>query len=256
MAQATKQTCPTKLRPPKPKMSAEDFGIESLAAYLHLAPQQVARLADRGKLPGRKVGAQWRFAQADIHHWLEQRIGLSDDDELVEMEGVLQRSAPADEPEQISLVAMLPAEAIAFPLAARTRNSVFTSMVELAARTGWLWDPEKMLEAIRLREDMYPTALENGVALLHPRRPLANILAQAFLALGVTPGGLPFGGNRGALTDVFFLICSVEDRGHLRTLARLSRVIASAGFLDALRQAPDAEAARQLIAATEGRLAE
>ena len=36
-------------------MSADDFDIDSLAAYLHLTPQQVARLADRGKLPGRKV---------------------------------------------------------------------------------------------------------------------------------------------------------------------------------------------------------
>lgn len=236
-------------------MSSEYFVIESLAAYLHLTPQQVARLADRGKLPGRKVGGQWRFSRADIHHWLEQRIGLSDEEELVEMEGVLLRSAQAEQPDELSLAKMLPLEAIGIPLTARTRSSVFTSMVELAAATGWLWDPEKMLEAIRQREDLYPTALENGVALLHPRRPMANILAQAFLVLGVAPAGLPFGGNRGALTDVFFLICSVEDRGHLRTLARLSRVIASAGFLEALRAAPDAEAASQLIAETEARLA-
>ena len=37
------------------------------------------------------------------------------------------------------------------------------------------------------------------------------------------------------LTDVFFLICSVEDRGHLQVLARLSRVLGWPGFLDALR---------------------
>ena len=77
-------------------MSANDFDIHALARYLHLAPQQVAKLADRGKLPGRKVGGQWRFAKADIHHWLERRIGLSDEGELLEVEDVLQRSAPAD----------------------------------------------------------------------------------------------------------------------------------------------------------------
>jgi len=31
---------------------------------------------------------------------------------------------------------------------------------------------------------MYPTTLDNGVALLHPRRPMSGILGQAFLALG------------------------------------------------------------------------
>ena len=59
-------------------------------------------------------------------------------------------------------------------------------MVEQAARTGWLWDVAKMAEAVRAREDLLPTALENGVALLHPRRPLANIIDRPFLALGRT----------------------------------------------------------------------
>ena len=235
-------------------MSSEDFGIDSLAAYLHLSPLQVTRLADRGKIPGRKVGGQWRFSQADVHHWLEERIGLSDEDELVAMENVLQRSAGPGAAEEISIADMLPIEAIAVPLRARTRNSVFAAMVDLASSTGWLWDAEKMVEAVRSREDMYPTTLENGVALLHPRRPMANILGQAFLALGVTPTGIPFGSERGILTDVFFLICSVDDRGHLRTLARLSRVITSPGLLAAIRQAPDAHAVRQLIVEAEASL--
>jgi PTS system nitrogen regulatory IIA component len=235
-------------------MSTEDFDLPSLATYLHLTPQQVTRLADRGKIPGRKVGGQWRFAPADIHHWLEARIGLSDDEELLHMENVLQRSAPADQQEEIRIASMLPVEAVALPLAARTRQAVFTAMSDLAARTGWLWDPEKMAEAVRAREDMQPTALDNGVALLHPRRPMPNILGRAFLALGVTPNGIPFGSERGVLTDVFFLICSVDDRGHLRTLARLSRILGAAGFLEGLRQAPDPVAAQQWVAEVETRL--
>jgi PTS system nitrogen regulatory IIA component len=231
----------------------EDFDLDSLAVYLHLTPPQVARLADRGKLPGRKVGGQWRFSQAEIHHWLENRIGLSDEEELVEMESVLQRSAPADEQADISISERLPLEAIAVPLPARTRDSVIRSMVELAARTGLLWDPQKMAEAVRSREEMHPTALEGGVALLHPRRPMAAILGEPFLALAVTTSGIPFGTGM-PLTDVFFLICSVEDRGHLRILARLSRLLALPGFLDSLRAASDASAARQLIIQAEENL--
>jgi PTS system nitrogen regulatory IIA component len=128
-------------------------------------------------------------------------------------------------------------------------------MVELAARTGWLWDPSKMAEAVGAREDMHPTALESGVALLHPRRPMPSILGQAFLALGRTEGGIPFGGSRGVLTDVFFLVCSIDDRGHLQTLARLSRIIASPGFLSRLREAPDSRAALEAIEAFEQALA-
>jgi len=235
-------------------MASEDFDIDSLAAYLHLTPQQVARLADREKLPGRKVAGQWRFSRAEVHHWLEERIGLSDKNDLVDVEDVLQRSAGGRSQEEVLISELLPREAVAVPLRARTRSSVFSAMVELAAGTGWLWDPEKMAEAVRAREDMYPTALDNGVALLHPRRPMSSILERAFLALGLTSTGIPFGGGRGGLTDVFFLICSVDDRGHLRTLARLSRVIGSPGFLGELREAPDAAAVHRLVEQTEAKL--
>jgi PTS system nitrogen regulatory IIA component len=239
-------------------MPEDDFAIESLAAYLHLDPAQVVKLVERGKLPGRKVAGQWRFAQAEIHHWLEERIGLSGDEELLRMEGVFEKAA-RDAGEgageaAISLDEVLPLEAIAVPLAARTRGSVITSMVEVAARTGWLWDTAKMAEAVRAREDLMPTALDNGVALLHPRRPLAGILAQPFVAFGRTDSGIPFGGPRGGLTDLFFLILSVDDRGHLRVLARLSRLLADSAVVAALRSAPDAAAARLALAEREDRL--
>ncbi len=230
-----------------------DFDINSLARYLHLTPQQVAKLAERGKLPGRRVAGEWRFAKPDIHHWFENRIGLSDEEQLLEVEAVLQRSAPFEAEQEVCIADLLPVEAVAVPLCARTRNSVIDSMVELASQTGWLWDVKEMAEAVKAREDMHSTALENGVALLHPRRPMSKILGQPFLALGCTGGGIPFG-ESGTLSDVFFLICSMEDRGHLRVLARLSRILAAPGFLDALRQAADAREARQVIADTEAKL--
>ncbi len=231
-------------------MPHHDFDTASLAAYLHLTPQQVERLAERGKLPGRKIAGQWRFARPDIHHWFEDRIGLSDEDELVEVEDVLDRNAPSSQSEEVSLAELLPPEAVAVPLSARTKNSVINAMVELAAATGRLWDPQAMAEAVKKREELHPTTLGNGVALLHPRRPMPKILAEPTLALGCTTTGIPFGAGA-PLTDVFFLICSTEDRGHLRVLARLSRVLTAPGFLNALHQASDAAAARRLILETE-----
>ena len=234
-------------------MVHSDFDIDGLAAYLHLTPPQVARLADRDKIPGRKVAGQWRFSQAEIHHWLEKRIGLSDEDGLLKVEGVLNRSAGAETQEEVCIAELLPIEAVAVPLLARTRNSVITKMINLAAGTGWLWDPPKMAEAVRTREDMQSTALENGVALMHPRRPMPRILERPLLALGRTGTDIPFGAGA-PMTDLFFLVCSIDDRGHLRTLARLSRVLAAPGFLAALRNVADAEAARRLIIETENAL--
>jgi nitrogen PTS system EIIA component len=230
-----------------------DFEVETLARYLHLTPQQIVKLAERGSLPGRKVGGEWKFAKPDIHHWFEHRIGLSDEEGLLQVEHVLQKSLPEEDQEHVRIAELLPVEAIAIPLHARTRNSVIESMCELAANTGLLWDPKEMAEAVRQREDMHPTALENGVALMHPRRPMAKILAQPLLALGCTVTGIPFGGTS-SLTDVFFLICSTDDRVHLRVLARLSRLLTAPGFLNGLHQATDAAAVHRMIVEMEEKL--
>ena len=151
---------------------ADDFDLAALADYLHLDLAKVTRLAERGKLPGRRVGGDWRFSQAEIHHWLEERIGDSNAGELLRLEAALERAA-GNTATAFTITDLLPPEAIAVPLAARTRASVMSSMVDLAAGTGWLWDPEKMAAAVRQREELHPTTVDGGVALLHPRRPLA-----------------------------------------------------------------------------------
>ena len=231
----------------------EDFTVESLASYLHLLPAQIAKLADRGDLPGRKVSGQWKFSQAEIHHWMEHRMGLLEDHELAQVEGVLERATIEETPPP-GIAQMLSTEAVAIPLAARTRSRVLDAMTNLAASTGLLWDPARMSEALRAREEMQPTALDNGVALLHPRRPIPSILSESFLAFGRTPTGIPFGNNRGILTDIFWLICSTNDRQHLRTLARISRLIGDNHFLEALRIAENAETVQRLIEDKEANL--
>jgi nitrogen PTS system EIIA component len=233
-------------------MAQDDFDIDRLAAYLHMMPNALLKLAERGKLPGRRVGGEWRFSTAEIHHWLEDRIGLSDEEGLVQMEGALDRASSTGE-EAISIAGLLHEDAIAIPLDARTKNSVIEQMTDLAARTGLLWDAQKMADAVRAREEMHTTALDNGVALLHPRRPMPSILAEAVLALGVAGRGIPFGSS-GSLTDVFFLICSTSDHEHLRILARLSRVINDQHVLSALREAGSAAEVLRVIQGREAAL--
>ncbi|MDP6446154.1 MAG: PTS sugar transporter subunit IIA, partial [Pirellulaceae bacterium] len=97
----------------------------------------------------------------------------------------------------------------------------------------------------------HPTAMENGVALLHPRRPQTSILADPFVSFGRTFQGIPFGDAKGSLTDCFFLICSVDDAGHLKLLARLSRLITLPNFLPRLRDAQTPGEIHDLIRGAE-----
>lgn len=227
-------------------MAAKDLNVDELAAYLHLTPPQVRRLADRDQLPGRRVGGDWRFSEAEVHSWLEDRIGASDLDELTQVQKVVDRWSDSGS-ENIELSRLLKIEAIEIPLAARTRGSVVRRICKLAEGTGLLWDGTKMAEAVTAREELHPTALDSGVALLHPRRPQTSILAEPLLALGLSSQPLPFGNQSGHLTDVFFLICSTDDRVHLQVLAKLSRLLSGTDFLAALRESSNAKDAYALV---------
>ncbi len=228
-------------------MASSDLDVDQLAAYLHLTPQQVTKLADRGQLPGRKIAGQWKFSEAEVHVWLEQRIGASGDAvELAQVQRVVDRWSESHS-DFIRLSELLPMSAIEVPLKARTRSSVIRRVVWLAEQTGLLWDAPRMVEAVQAREALHPTALDNGVALLHPRRPQTSILAEPLLSLGISSQPLPFG-NESHLTDVFFLICSTDDKVHLQVLAKLSRLMSGTQFLSELRQVSTSKDAHALLA--------
>jgi PTS system nitrogen regulatory IIA component len=228
----------------------ETLDIEQLAAYLRRDVREVGKLANRGHLPGRKVGGQWRFARAEINHWLESQLPGYTDKELADLE-----TGPGDGGEPL-LAGLLSEATVAVPLPAATRASVLRELVNLAEQSWQVYDPEAVLEAIRQREEMGSTAQPSGVALPHPHRPLRNALGESVVAFGRTAGGIPFGAARGELTDLFFLVCCRDERTHLRVLARLARLFLRPGFLDGLRAAGSAGEAYDLIRAAEQALLE
>jgi PTS system nitrogen regulatory IIA component len=223
--------------------------MEQLAAYLQRDLREVGKLANRGHLPGHKVGGQWRFARAEINHWIETQMSTLSEKELTNLETSGLRGD--DEP----LLANLLSEAsIAVPLAASTRASVLKELVMLAEQTWQVYDPEAILDAIRQREEMASTALPSGVAIPHPRRPLPAALGESVVAYAHTASGIPFGAPQGGLTDQFFLVCCRDDRTHLRVLARLTRLFLRPGFLEELRAAETPSEAWEKIASAEQQL--
>jgi PTS system nitrogen regulatory IIA component len=229
-------------------MGNETLDLAELASLLRRDQRELSKLASRGQLPGRKVGGDWRFARSDIQQWLEAEMPGFDEEQLKRLE-----TAPTEVAEPL-LTSLLAPACVEVPLQARTPSSVLRELVRLAEQSWQVYDPEAVLEAVKAREEMASTAQENGVAFLHPHRPLPKALGESVVAFGRTAGGIPFGGPRSRLTDLFFLDCCRDDRTHLRVLARLSRLILRPGFLDELRAAETSAEALRIIREAEAAL--
>jgi PTS system nitrogen regulatory IIA component len=231
-------------------MSNEPMTLEQLATYLHRDVREVTKLADRGHLPGQKVGGEWRFTPVEINHWLETQMHGYTEQQLTALEQGPGRGGDGEP----LLATLLSESTIAVPLPATTKASVIRELVRLAEGSWQVYDAGALLTAVKQREDMASTALESGVAIPHPHRPLpSTVLGASLIAFGRTATDIPFG-PRGAVCDLFFLVCCTDQATHLRVLARISRLMLRPGFIDELRAAQTPAETYHLIDSAEREL--
>lgn len=225
--------------------------LDQLARHIGMDAREVRRLADRGSIPGHHVGGHWRFNGAQMLDWLQAHLhGLSAGD-LQNLE-----HAMTDPGADAAVVTpLLAAEAIDPNLPARSANSVLRELTRLAERTERVYDAPAIVAALEEREAQQSTALAGGIAFPHPRRPLPHATAEPLVCVARVPAGVPFSAPDGKVTDLFVLVISHDDRGHLRTLARLSRMF-SGGLAADLRDCENAENMLNAMTAAEGPLSE
>jgi PTS system nitrogen regulatory IIA component len=226
-------------------MHSETMDLQTAAEFLSRDAREVARLASRGYLPARRVGDSWRFSRTEVTQWVEKQMHAFTEQELAGLEGKTQTAG------DLLLAQYLAPDCVVVPLQARTKQSALKELMEAAERSWQVYDPQTLIQALLQREELGSTALENGVALPHPHRPLPEAVGDTVIAYGRSLGGLPFGAQRGVLTDVFFLVLAHDARTHLQVLARLSRILMRPGFLEELRHQETPEATYQFLLAAE-----
>ncbi|MCS7045820.1 MAG: PTS sugar transporter subunit IIA [Gemmataceae bacterium] len=233
-------------------MDQEVMDLEQLARYLRRDAREISKLANRARLPGRKVGDTWRFATADVQYWIETQLSGYTDEELSALEiGVNRGGSHA----ALLVTPLLSESAMAVPLAATTKASVLRELVSVAEKSWQVYDPAALLEAMQQREELGSTALDSGVALPHPRRPLpASAQGESFVVYARTSCGIPFGAPGGGLTDLFFLVCCRDRASQLRVSARLARLLLRPNFLEQLRAADTVHDSLQIISQAEREL--
>ena len=231
-----------------PQESHEPYTLEELARQLGRDRREIEKLVERGRIPGRKVAGEWLFHPTEITQWLETELRAFTDRELQMVEESHRSEAVNAE---VPVTSLLHPETCEVPLEARTKRSVLESLVEVAGRTWQVWEPARILSAVREREELMSTAWDNGVAIPHARNPLPEALGESILAFGRTFAGIPFGAPRGQLTDLFFLVLSRDSRTHLHVLARLGRLLQLSGFVESLRRTESSNEAYHLICAAD-----
>ncbi len=49
------------------------FTVKEVAVYLGVSEPTIYRLSQKGKIPGQRVGGQWRYLKEEIDRWMKER---------------------------------------------------------------------------------------------------------------------------------------------------------------------------------------
>ncbi len=119
-----------------------------------------------------------------------------------------------------------------------TREGVIKEMVDHLQKSGRIEDSEELVNILLDREMLGSTGIGHGVAIPHGRlRGLKEIL----LVFGRSPEGIDFDAHDGDPVNLFFLLVAPEDSAglHLKTLARISRIVKNPECRNALLKSED-----------------
>lgn len=130
---------------------------------------------------------------------------------------------------------LLDSELIIEELTATDKAGVVREFAQLLARAGKVRDAGVLERDILERESQGSTGIGDGIAIPHARSCEVPDMVVAFAR---STAGIDFQSLDGRPAHLFFLLVTPEDRpgDHLKTLARISRVMRGAGVRNELRR--------------------
>ena len=102
----------------------------------------------------------------------------------------------------IALADLLREKQVILQLRSRKPANALREIVRLLAENGKIDQPDKFLEQVIAREQVHPSAVEQGVVFPHARTDLVD---QIILGIGRSRAGIPFGEDR-VRAHLIFLI--------------------------------------------------
>jgi len=221
--------------------------IKQLATYLNVNERTVLKLVQEGLLPGVKVGNQWRFRRAMIDTWLDdQMLGITP--------RYVESPNPTEPRRLLTLASCFEANHVLPELAARNKLSVVVELSAHAEQLGLVREATWFVGALVQRENVMPSAVENGLAFMHTLRRNPQQVTRPFMILGRSKQGVDFDALDGKSTHLFFVLGLKYDELRLPWLSKLVQMLAQPEVVPALLAAEDGPQIYQRLAEAERRL--
>ncbi len=224
--------------------------LNAAAAALGMEPSRLRSLAVQGEIPSESRRDTFYFFQEDLELGYARHV----------IEGDVQKATPQRAPGvheegSVMLSEYCPEECIAAALAGNSRAALVKSLIDLADRSGFLYNPPDLEEEIVRREDLGSTNIGMGVAIPHTLTREEGFFSDSFICIArlarpsffnSAPDGKP--------TELLILSCALTSDLHLAILSRITALCRETDFIVRVRDAEDAAEIRTALELCETQL--
>jgi PTS system nitrogen regulatory IIA component len=153
----------------------------------------------------------------------------------------------------LKIAELLDPAAIVAELKGGSKNEVLAELTDALLAANPKLNRTEVLRVLQERERLGSTGIGDGVAIPHGK--LRNIDRQ-LIAFGLSGRGVEFDAMDGKPARLFFLLIAPEEAAgaHLKTLARISKLLKGSQVRERLRDARDRQQIYQIIAEEEEKL--
>jgi PTS system nitrogen regulatory IIA component len=207
--------------------------VEDVTELFNVSEKTIYRWIKANGLPAYRVNNQYRFNRSDLLEWASaRRVNMSP--ALLTADGAA-RSEPLP-----GLFEALTAGGVFYGIGGRDKASVLREMVELL-RLPERVDREGLFQILLAREEMGSTAIGDGIAIPHARNPIVLNVTRPSITVCFLKRPIDFDALDGKPVQVLFTLISPTINVHLHLLSRLSYVLRSSGFKNAIARQAERE---------------
>jgi PTS system nitrogen regulatory IIA component len=184
----------------------EIMTIEEVAAYVRVSERTVYDWAQKGDLPGGKLGTTWRFKREDVENWVNSRLSG--------------KQAASIARGGVTNSATLTAERV-MVIQEADKDTVLRRLVDLLAESPFVHNRNELLDGIFAREELMSTGIGFGVGVPHVR-----IDSVTDLVMAVAVCKRPISGYSSLDNEPVQIVCMLAARSdqHAKYIRALSTV--------------------------------
>lgn len=237
-----------------------DLKIKDVADLLNVSETTIRRWITDGKIPTYRINQHYYFSRTEIESWvmahkLDKTCEASPFTQKkdVEVSLPIKKTPVSGGSKQFSLFRAIHKGEVLHHISGRTKEDIIRTTMKKVAKHLHI-DADVMTDLLLDRENMMPTALNNGIAVPHTRDSLLDAHHDVVIPVFLKKP-LEYGALDGKPVHTLFFLFACEDKRHLHLLAKIAHLSSQPPALEFFQTKPEKEKLLHFIKEWEGSIA-